>query len=90
MTQPDWHPADLIAGLKKQGTSLFAISRKSGLASSTLAKALNSHWPKGEGLVAEELGGTGEDLAFSLIQPKNCQNKTDSPDLLPAFAGVGG
>lgn len=56
MMQPDWHSADIIAALKKQGTSLSAVSRKSGLASSTLANALIRHWPKGERLIAEELG----------------------------------
>ncbi|SQI27706.1 transcriptional regulator [Salmonella enterica subsp. arizonae] len=30
MMQPDWHPADIIAGLKKKGTSLAAVSRRSG------------------------------------------------------------
>ncbi|CAH5977639.1 Ner-like regulatory protein [Citrobacter pasteurii] len=55
MMQLDWHPADIIAALKKRGTSLSAVSRKSGLASSTLANALIKHWPKGERLIAEEL-----------------------------------
>lgn len=40
MTQPDWHPADIIAGLRKKGTSLAEVSRRAGLASSTLANAL--------------------------------------------------
>ncbi|EOG3149209.1 helix-turn-helix domain-containing protein, partial [Salmonella enterica] len=53
MMQPDWHSADIIAALKKQGTSLSAVSRNSGLASSTLANALIRHWPKGERLIAE-------------------------------------
>ena len=39
MRQPDWHSADIIAALKKQGTLLSAVSRNSGLASSTLANA---------------------------------------------------
>ena len=26
MRQPDWHSADIIAALKKQGTSLAAVS----------------------------------------------------------------
>ncbi|VEA46613.1 transcriptional regulator [Salmonella enterica subsp. arizonae] len=56
MMQPDWHPADIIAALKKQGTSLSAVSRQSGLASSTLANALKRHWPKGEKLIAKALG----------------------------------
>lgn len=51
----DWHPADIIAALKKRGTTLAAVSRKSGLASSTLANALARPWPKGELLIAAEL-----------------------------------
>jgi len=43
----DWHPADIIAGLRKRGTSLAAESLKAGLSSSTLANALNRPWPKG-------------------------------------------
>lgn len=51
-----WHPADIIAGLRKKGTSLAALSRASGLSSSTLANALMRPWPKGEHLIAEALG----------------------------------
>ncbi len=36
----DWHPADIVAGLRKRGTSLAAESRRHGLSSSTLANAL--------------------------------------------------
>ncbi|MGK0704261.1 helix-turn-helix domain-containing protein [Yokenella regensburgei] len=52
----DWHPADIIAGLQKKGTSLAALSRSAGLSSSTLANALTRPWPKGEYLIAEALG----------------------------------
>ncbi len=62
MMQPDWHSADIIAALKKQGTSLSAVSRNSGLASSTLANALTRRWPKGERLIAEALGVTPEQI----------------------------
>lgn len=55
MTQQDWHPADIIAGLKKKGTTLAAVSRQAGLASSTLGNTLLRHWPKGERLIAEAL-----------------------------------
>ena len=34
----DWHPADIVAGLRKRGTSLAAESRRHGLSSSTLAE----------------------------------------------------
>jgi Ner family transcriptional regulator len=52
----DWHPADIIAGLHKKGTSLAALSRSAGLSSSTLANALTRPWPKGEYLIAKALG----------------------------------
>ncbi|HEY3590682.1 MAG TPA: helix-turn-helix transcriptional regulator [Buttiauxella sp.] len=55
MMQSDWHPVDIIAGLKKRGTSLSALSRQARLASSTLANALTCRWPKGERLIAEAL-----------------------------------
>ncbi|WP_140397771.1 helix-turn-helix domain-containing protein, partial [Escherichia coli] len=41
MTKNDWHPADIIAALHKRGNSLAKLSRDAGLASSTLAIALN-------------------------------------------------
>lgn len=52
----DWHPADIIAALRKRGTSLAAESRKAGLSSSTLANALTRPWPKGELLIAQAIG----------------------------------
>lgn len=56
MMQQDWHSADIVAGLKKRGTSLAALSREAGLASSTLANALTRSWPRGEKLIADALG----------------------------------
>ncbi|MCZ0221816.1 helix-turn-helix domain-containing protein, partial [Escherichia coli] len=43
-------------------TSLSAVSRNSGLASSTLGNALYRHWPKGERLIADALGITPEQI----------------------------
>ncbi|WP_260327874.1 helix-turn-helix domain-containing protein [Raoultella terrigena] len=51
-----------MAGLKKRGTSLSALSRQAGLASSTLANTLTRRWPKGERLVAEALDVAPEDI----------------------------
>ncbi|MCS2156754.1 helix-turn-helix domain-containing protein [Scandinavium sp. H11S7] len=56
MNNKDWHQADVIASLRKKGTSLAALSRASGLSSSTLANALTRPWPKGEHLIAEAIG----------------------------------
>lgn len=52
----DWHSADIIAALKKKGTSMAAVSRLAGLSSSTLSNALTRRWPKGERLIAEAIG----------------------------------
>ncbi|MFP1744785.1 helix-turn-helix domain-containing protein [Lonsdalea quercina] len=54
--QEDWHPADIIAALRKRKTTLAAVSRKAGLSSSTLSNALIRPWPKGEQLIADALG----------------------------------
>ncbi|MFB1115912.1 helix-turn-helix transcriptional regulator [Dickeya dadantii] len=62
MIDKDWHPADIIAGLRKRGTTMAAVSRNAGLASSTLANALTRHWPKGEKLIAEALGVSPADI----------------------------
>lgn len=51
----DWHRTEIIAALRKQGTSMTALSRSVGLSSSTLANVLDRPWPKGEWLIAETL-----------------------------------
>jgi len=56
LRKSDWHSADIIAALRKQGTTLAAVSREAGLSSSTLANALVRPWPKGEIIIAKALG----------------------------------
>ncbi|MCX8584878.1 MULTISPECIES: helix-turn-helix transcriptional regulator [unclassified Gilliamella] len=51
----DWHKADIIAALKKKGTTLAELSRQSGLSSSTLSNALVRPWTKGESIIAKAL-----------------------------------
>ncbi|MEI9698560.1 helix-turn-helix transcriptional regulator [Moellerella wisconsensis] len=55
LKKTNWHPADIIASLRKRGTTLAAISRQAGLSSSTLANALSRPWPKGEWIIANFL-----------------------------------
>ncbi|BET95617.1 helix-turn-helix domain-containing protein [Xenorhabdus taiwanensis] len=70
MEKKDWHSADIIAELKKRGTTLSEVSRAAGLASSTLANALQRHWPKGERLIAAALGRTPEEIWPSRYEKK--------------------
>ncbi|CAB5646177.1 helix-turn-helix domain-containing protein [Providencia hangzhouensis] len=66
----DWHRADIIAALKKRGTSLARVSRDAGLNSRTLNNALDRPWPKGERLIAEAIG-----ISPSLIWPSRYLSK---------------
>ena len=56
MNKQDWHQADIIAALRKKGTTLAAVSRAAGLSSSTLSNALSRPWPKGEILIGQAIG----------------------------------
>ncbi|WP_121573400.1 helix-turn-helix domain-containing protein [Brenneria alni] len=62
MIKNDWHQADVSAALKKRGTTLAALSRKSGLSSSTLRNALVRPYPKGEKIIAEAIGVSPSDI----------------------------
>ncbi|AXH64012.1 helix-turn-helix transcriptional regulator [Providencia huaxiensis] len=66
----DWHSADIIAAIKKKGSSLSQISRQAGLNSSTLNNALSRRWPKGERIIAEFL-----DIPASEIWPSRYNEK---------------
>ena len=58
----DWHQADIIAAIKKKGTTMAAVSRRAGLSSSTLSNVLTRKWPKGERLIAETIGVKAETI----------------------------
>ena len=59
MTAPpkkDWHPADVVAGLRKRGWSLRRLSAHHGYMPTVLKNALHKPWPKAERLIAEAIG----------------------------------
>lgn len=66
----DWHRADVIAALKKRKTNLSRISREAGYKSTTLANALERHWPKGEQIIADAIG-----VAPYVIWPSRYEEK---------------
>jgi Ner family transcriptional regulator len=55
---PDWHPADVLAALKKRGLSLAGVSVTNGYHPTAAGKALKQPWPAMEKLIAEALGLT--------------------------------
>ena len=52
----DWHPADIIAALKKRGTNISKLSMENGLGRGSLRNALYRHSPKAERIIAPEIG----------------------------------
>ncbi|RKS84451.1 Nlp family transcriptional regulator [Orbus hercynius] len=77
MINQDWHSADIIAALKKKGTTLSAESRKAGYATSTLANALARPWTKGEIIIANALGIGPEHIWPSRYLNKARKTRTD-------------
>lgn len=55
-SKEDWHRADIIAAIKKTGTTMSALGRKNGLAATTLSNTLRAPWPKGERIIADQIG----------------------------------
>ena len=60
--KPDWHPADVLAALKKRGKSLSGLSRAHGYHATAAGKALKNPWPALEAVIASELDLAPEDI----------------------------
>lgn len=54
--QPAWHPADIIAAVRKKGTSLQRLSKERGFAVTTMNKAVRQCFPACHALIAEVVG----------------------------------
>lgn len=55
-TALDWHPADVLAALKKRGKSLAGLSVANGYHPTAAGKALKRRWPALEAIIADALG----------------------------------
>jgi Ner family transcriptional regulator len=59
---PDWHPADVLAALKKRGHSLAALSVAHGYHPTAAGKALRRSWPALEAVIAQAIGVTPQQI----------------------------
>lgn len=50
-----WHAQDIIAAVRKSGTTLAALSRAHGFGSRSLNSALTKRWPRGNAIIASHL-----------------------------------
>lgn len=51
----DWHPADVLAALKKRGRTLAGLSVANGYHPTAAGKALKRRWPALEAIIADAL-----------------------------------
>ena len=58
----DWHPADVLAALKKRGHSLAGLSVANGYHPTAAGKALKQPWPAMENIVAAALAVTPQSI----------------------------
>lgn len=58
----DWHRADIIAALKKQGWSIRALAAQANVHPTTLYSALVKPYPKSEQVIADALGMRPEQI----------------------------
>lgn len=54
--ESDWHPADVLAALKKRGFSLVKLSTDNGYHPTAAGKALKRSWPALEKIIADAIG----------------------------------
>jgi Ner family transcriptional regulator len=52
----DWHPADVLAALKKRGHTLAGLSAAHGYHATAAGKALKRSWPALEAVIADAIG----------------------------------
>lgn len=53
-----WHPQDIIAEVRKRGSSLARLTREHGFSRDVLYKCLTQRFPNGHNVVAAAIGQT--------------------------------
>jgi Ner family transcriptional regulator len=56
MAEQGWHPQDIMAAVRKRGTSLQALARNHGFAPTTFNKALKHRFPNAHAVIASFIG----------------------------------
>lgn len=58
----DWHRADILAALRKNGWSLRSLAKAGNVSYNTLKSALDKPYPKMERLIANAVGVAPEEI----------------------------
>lgn len=73
----DWHPADVLAALKKRGLSLVKLSADHGYHPTAAGKALKRPWPALERIIADAIGVSPETIWPSRYKAAEAVQKDD-------------
>lgn len=72
--ESDWHPADVLAALKKRGKTLAGLSVANGYHPTAAGKALKRRWPALEAIIADAL-----ELSPAQIWPSRYPTDSELP-----------
>lgn len=61
-SREDWHPADIVAALRKAGWSLRRLSVHHGYCPTAMSRAIQDPWPRGEQVIADAIGLSVADI----------------------------
>ncbi|ULU26631.1 helix-turn-helix domain-containing protein [Dyella terrae] len=86
----DWHPADIVAALRKAGWSLVQLAVANGYKSRTaIAHAMHRPYPKAERIIASALDMQPQDVWPTRYNADGTSNRTPgSKPLRPAHFTV--
>lgn len=56
MTKAGWHPQDIIAAVRKRGSTLQTLSRQHGFNRITFNKSVTMRFPRAHQIIADFLG----------------------------------
>lgn len=57
-----WHPQDIMAAVRKKGSSLQRLAREHGFSRNTLNRALKERFPNAHAVIADYIGVSRGDL----------------------------
>jgi Ner family transcriptional regulator len=83
-TTQNWHKADIIAAIRKTGTSLRKLSLEHGLGEGTLQQALHRPYPHAERLIAQAINEAPEKIWPSRYTKKQKFDKASTASTMSA------